>query len=307
MNAPAPIFPPNPTIGEVFCGFVWNGNQWICTSSDGQAVVQQVFTTPGGAVYIPSPGLVSAQIECIGGGGGGGGAQGELTGPPITANGWMLSGGGGSSGNYARSTLGAALLRGGVNLVVGAGGAAGPPTAGVTGGAGGETTFGVFVAALGGLGGAENVWNGTAIVGFGGGGARSGGIPITGTGQFLSYGTGGEHGQVIMYDQGVGQVILWGGRGGSSFFQSAEVASLQSPTGGIGGNGFFGAGGGGGASPYVAGPAAGGSGGAGVIIVTEYCLGFGDGGGGCGCGSGQARVAIGSGGLRRFAAEGFDE
>jgi hypothetical protein len=299
MNAP--LFPPNPFPGEVFCGFTWNGSQWICTSG-GQAVVQQVFSTAGGGVYMPSPGLVSCLVECVGGGGGGGGAQGELDGPPATINGWMLSGGGGSSGNYARSVLSQALVRGGVNLTIGAGGAAGAPTFDAVAGPGGSTSFGALVVALGGLGGSAGVWNGTTLS-VGSGGSRNGGVPIGGTGQFLAYGNGGEHGQVIMYDSGVGQVFLWGGRGGASQFASAEVGSLQSPAGSVGGNGFFGAGGGGGSSPYASGPAFGGSGGAGVIIVTEYCLGFGDGASGdCGCG--QARVAIGSQGWRARGPEG---
>ena len=287
MNGP--VFPPNPTPGQVFCGWMWNGTQWICLSG-GQAVVQQVFTVSGS--YIPSPGLVSLMVECVGGGGGGGGAVGQLVGPPASTDGWMMSGGGGAGGCYSRSVLAGAVVLGGAIVTVGAGGLAGVAAQGALGGQGGTTSFGALVTAPGGNGGAA----GTFIAGVfspGGGGGRN----VLGIGQLAVYGSGGEHGQSIMFDGGVGQVILWGGMGGGSHFQSGGVAALQSPTGGVGATGFFGAGGGGGASVYASGPALGGAGGNGLVLITEYCLGFGDGPrSDCGCGAqGQARIAVDAG------------
>jgi hypothetical protein len=284
MNAQPP-FPLNPAIGEIYRQWTWNGARWVC-SGGGPIITTTVFTTPGpGLVYMPRAGLVTVTVEVIGGGGGGGGAQGQLD-YPATASGWMLSGGGGASGGYSRSTIGAALVRGGVIVTVGAGGLAGPPTGNTPAGNGGMSSFGALVTASGGNGGGSNVY---PTIGGGAGGPRA---PL-GTGDLAVYGNGGEHGQSIEYSMGVGQVILFGGRGGGSFLQSAEVGAEQSPTGGVGGAGYFGAGGGGAASPYVTGPVSGGPGGAGVVICTEYCFGvdFDD----CDCPpQGAARVARGS-------------
>lgn len=258
MNAPP--FPLNPAIGEFFGNWVWNGARWVCTPSAGVRVITTVFTASG--PYQPSPGLVTAVVECVGGGGGGGGAVGGLSGPPATADAWMMSGGGGASGGYSRVALAAALVAGGVNVTIGAGGAGGVSAG--SGAVGGTTSFGAMCVANGGGGAGAGV---AVPFSVGVGGARS---PV-GVGDLAVYGDGGEHGQVIMYDSGLGQVFLWGGRGGGSHFQSAAVGALQSPTGGDGSPGDFGAGGGGGASPYTSGPANGGAGGAGLCVVTEYC------------------------------------
>lgn len=274
MNAlSAPPFPTNPTLGQWHGNWVWNGARWVATPMSGVRVQVTVFNAPGNFPWMPSPGLVSLTVECVGGGGGGGGSQGELNGPPISNTGWMLSGGGGSSGGYSRTTVAAALVAGGVQVVVGAGGAGGTPVAGTAGGTGGTTSFGAFCVANGGNGGGAGMpVSGGAEVGYGGY------LAAAGIGDIATYGDAGEHGQAIMYDAGVGQVILWAGRGGGSHFQSANVAAVQSPSGGDGIQGNFGAGGGGGASPYINGPANGGAGGAGLCVITEYCWNDTDGG-----------------------------
>jgi hypothetical protein len=269
MNAPP--FPLNPTIGERFGNWVWNGSRWVSTRATGIQVLTQVWSVAGTYPYQPSPGLVSLVVEGVGGGAGGGGAQGMLTYPPPGEDGWMCSGGGGSGGGYSRKTLPAALVLGGVVVTVGAGGLGGPVQASTAGGDGGATSFGAFCVAAGGHGGLSNVAVGGVIdPNEGQGGSRN----ITGSiGDLVTYGSAGEHGQSIYYAAGVGQVIVWGGRGGASHFQSVEAGVRQSSAGTPGSFGAFGSGGGGGCNPYIGTTAVGGLGGDGVLLVTEYCWG----------------------------------
>jgi hypothetical protein len=273
MNAPP--FPLNPAVGERFGNWVWNGSRWVSTRATGIQVITQVFDTPGAFPYQPSPGLVTAIAECVGGGGGGGGATSGIAAPDGV--GWLQSGGGGASGGYSKKTLPAALVLGGVVVTVGAPGAAGAPTG--AGGTGGDTSFGAFCLAKGGGGGQPGFGiGGSGATSAGAGGARAevaAGQP--GIGDIAVYGNGGEPGLQNYFDPAEaasGQSICYGGRGGGSYFQSAETSSVQGPDGNPGGTGYFGAGGGGavggGQGP---GPQPGGAGGAGITVVTEYCWG----------------------------------
>jgi hypothetical protein len=271
MNAPVPPpFPVNPSVGERFGNWVWNGSRWVSTQATGVQVLTTVWQVAGSYPYQPSPGLISLVVECQGAGGGGGAAEGQLVSPP-TADGWMCSGGGGAAGTYSRKTLPAALVLGGVVVTVGAGGAGGP-IAQSPGGNGGTTSFGAFCVGNGGNGGQSNVTLGGVLdpnLGQGGGRNLTGSI-----GDLSTYGSAGEHGQSVYYSMGVGQVVVWGGRGGESHFQSVEAGVRQAPGGVAGVFGSFGAGGGGGANAYTGGTTAvGGRGGDGLCIVTEYCWG----------------------------------
>lgn len=271
MNAlSAPPFPTNPTLGQWHGNWCWNGARWVATPMSGVRVLTTVFNAPGTFPYMPSPGLVSLTVECVGGGGGGGG--GESTIPSPGAAGWLCAGGGGGSGGYSRTTVAAALVAGGVQVVVGAGGAAGTPT--VVGGAGGTTSFGAFCVAEGGNGGTP----GNIGVGSGYGGWWAG----SGIGDIASPGNSGGHGMLNFYDpaeEASGQSICFGGNGAASFFGSAPPGAQQAPGGVPGIEGWMGAGGsggcGGGAGP---GPQNGGAGGAGLCIITEYCWNDTDGG-----------------------------
>src|SRR5215472_1957974 len=100
MQPPVPQFPPNPTVGQVFLNWVWNGSQWVCRTA-GPVCQTKVFTTS--QTYFPAPGLTVAIVEAWGGGGGGGGAQ-------LAATGAAVGGGGGGSGGRSHSVLSAALL-----------------------------------------------------------------------------------------------------------------------------------------------------------------------------------------------------
>src|SRR5262245_55472449 len=59
-----------------------------------------VFTASG--TYTPSPGIVGAILECIGGGGGGGATVGSASA--------ARAGGGGGAGSYARKAVSTATL-----------------------------------------------------------------------------------------------------------------------------------------------------------------------------------------------------
>lgn len=265
MNGP----PVNPVVGQRFQKWTWDGSQWRC-AGQGMQIIIQVFNLSG--PYTPSPGLITAIVEAVGGGAGGGGAQGNLAGPPVTPDdvGWIVGGGGGSSGGYSRSALPSALVAGGVNVIIGQGGAGGPPTDGVPGGAGGMTSFGSLVVANGGIGGNANVIvSGLLDATRGQGGARN----IVGSiGDLTTWGNGGEHGDNFLFVSGASGAVGFGGRGGGSYFQSAEVGVPHSATGTVGIAGFFGAGGGGAASAYASTPVPGGAGGNGIVVVTEHCF-----------------------------------
>lgn len=301
---PAPPFPANPSVGQVFGSWVWNGQNWAISPVGVLSVNLQVFMTSG--MYQPSPGLVYAIVEAVGGGGGGGGAVGGITptGSPPTATtpGWVCGGGGGSGGSYARSSLPASLLAGGVQVTIGAGGAggngAGVPGLGNSGfgQVGGITTFGALVQAPGGWGGGSNIWQ------PGQPGAISGGLdPTLGegadpaldfidpppggygslvqppiVGQFGGFGNAGLAGGTNFYDPAAGnsgQSIVWGGAGGATFFAGTWAERRQAPSGQNGRSGHeHGVGGGGAVSAYVGYPANGGMGAAGVVLVTEYCM-----------------------------------
>ena len=101
----------------------------------GTRIVLTAFRASG--PYQPSPGLVTAVVECWGGGGGGGSVT------------WLAAtigegGGGGGSGGYSKKTLAAALVLGGVAVTVA--GQAAPGANGTV------TSFGAFCVANGGSG-----------------------------------------------------------------------------------------------------------------------------------------------------------
>jgi hypothetical protein len=242
MNAPCFPFPVNPC---------------ACAPFNGSRVVIQVFTSSG--LYTPSPGLITAVVEAIGGGGASGIAytQDDLH---------SCGGGGGGSGAYARKALPAALLVGGVTVTIGAGGAA-PPNGVYNGGPGGATSFGALCSANGGGGGHGNdLVSNDGLGGLGGQG---------GVGDFVVWGTDGGMG-----DSFFGTATAWptmqggagavgpfgGGRQGLKVGPGAELPGAPGiPNTGAGASGGV-------IHQLMNVNGVGGQpGGSGVCIVTEYC------------------------------------
>lgn len=257
MNAPP--FPINPSVGEWAGAWVWNGVQWVASPTTG--LRQNVVTFAASGPYMPSAGLVSCNVECVGGGGGGGGVT-------LGANGasYIGSGGGGGAGGYSRKTLPGALVRGGVMVTVGAGGVFSEPGTSQASGNGTATTFGAFCSANGGSGG--NDWTaGTQNVGQPGTGGAAG------IGDLAFAGATGYAGTSNIFTAPPVQMGGMGGNGGQGFFGGAPGggdAWIGGAVNGHDGSLGTGSGGAGGVVNQVAnGTANGGQGGDGICVVTE--------------------------------------
>lgn len=268
MNAPP--FPTNPSPGDGYCGWTWNGTQWICNQS--QQIVVQSFSASGS--YIPSPGLVSLVVEVMGAGGGGGPCAGDA----VTVGG----GGGGGSGGLSRKALSPALVRGGVIVTVGVGGSGNTTTNGTAGTA---TSFGALCVANGGGGGELN----DSVNAWGEGGF---GAPV-GVGDLAFAGNPGQPGS----SQVLGSAVnVYGGAGGIMIGGGTLAQLAGTGLAHPGSNGGPGAGGSGAAANAVLAANPGGNGGNGLCIVTEYCFAVFSSGGQNGCcppaGQGVARVQL---------------
>jgi hypothetical protein len=230
-----------------------------CTPATGVQVITKVFLTSG--PYMPSPGLVSAIVECWGGGGGGGWAG------PTPDVSWSVAGGGGGSGGYSRKTLAASLVAGGVNVTV---------AVAVAGSTAGQTTsFGALCVAYGGSPGLNNDFST-------GGGAGGRGAPI-GVGDVCFPGATGGNGDFEDTPVANTWFAISGGIGGDLFGGSTTVNVGQgSVSGAQSAVGNSGAGGSGGVVNQVIwanvppadipnGHISGGNGAAGMCVVTEYC------------------------------------
>ena len=213
------------------------------------AISRQVFSANG--TYTPTPGMVYADVEVVGGGAGGGGCDNSI---PNFPN----AGGGGGGGGYAREILTAATIGVSQAVTIGAGGAGG--VAGPNNGSpGGSSSFGALLASTGGGGGSLS----------GGGSAGDGGPGGTGSGgDYNVTGTPGTPGTTFATGGG-GQ---WGngGPGGSSFFGGGAQGAVPNNNGNNATS--FGGGGSGGVILGSTGAVAGGNGFDGAIIVTEYIL-----------------------------------
>ena len=236
------------------------GNTITITSSGGGAgtggvtsVITQSFTSSG--TYTPTAGMAYAQFELMGGGGGGGGVA-------ITTS-VYAAGGGGGGGEYASGVLSAATIGVSQAITIGAGGAGGA-IGNNPGNAGGTTSLGGLITALGGGGGSGGP-AGTSRINPGSFGGTGG---IGGTLRFQ--GDWGGWGQV---GTGTGQVS--GGIGGGGRFSGGVDQNLIFAGAGAvfsaGKNGIgYGGGGSGAAAFSQATGFAGGNGSDGLVLVTEY-------------------------------------
>lgn len=269
MNAPAsriaPPFPTNPAVGERHGSWVWNGVTWVCAPTTGIQVLTTVFTASG--PYMPSPGLVSVTVECIGGGGAGGGV-----GDP--ANNIAGGGSGGGSGGYSSKTLPAALVLGGVQVTIGAGGAFGGNAGQADNGQ--ATTFGALCVANGGSGGFAMFPGVTA--------PEPGAGAAPGVGDVALPGAAGTAGYWELFDAAqtnFSSATPLGGqiRGGNANLMTGAGNGANGPPAAPN----TGAGGAGATANQLATPTSfsGGGGGSGLVIVTEYCWATGDSGEDC--------------------------
>jgi hypothetical protein len=292
----------------------------------GDSREQDFSTTGAGSTYAVPADAVMVIVEAWGGGGGGGGAA---SGNSATTKG---GGGGGGGGVYVTKTflpgdIGGASAS--VTVTAGAGGTLGQGSSGTNkgvgnnGSVGGNTTFGTFLTAYGGGGGALGaIVNGTGSGGGGGGGSASvgvdstnatggtGGNPLRAAANTNAVGSSGAGGGTSNAAGAAGANGEYGGGGGASTANNAAGDSTNggsSLRGGAGGGaggaiapaGTNRAGGAGGFSPSyaaggggTAGPAGGAS--AGGVGNNGTTKGYGGGGGGGGGSQLKASNAIGA-------------
>lgn len=243
-------FPPSPFTGQVYAGWSYDGEKWLSTTATPNTagvIAIQVFTASG--IYVPSPSMTTAVIECQAGGGGGGGAASQAVAGQNAA-------GGGGGGSYSRKFVTAAQIGSSQNVTVGAAGAGG--AAGNNNGiAGGNSSVGTLCTTNGGLGGIGVVSAGNGTIVAGGavgtgdfsvrGGAGSQGFPNILTTSFPA--TGGYGGNSVL---GVGGPSITTGQPGN--------AGSGYGSGGSGGSSF--------SSGAIAQP--GGNGSPGIVVITEY-------------------------------------
>lgn len=191
--------------------------------------------------YPKNPNSSFIIIEAVGGGGAGGGT-------PSTSSTQNSVAGGGASGGYVIAIIPASSLAANTSFTIGAAGISAP---GISGGAGGNTTFGSFVTANGGTGGISGAASSSAYV--------------------LQPVAGGSSSATV------GALLTAGGSpGGPAIFIGIGAA-----TSGSGGNSPLGGGGGNGGSPVAGGytnaTAPGGGGGGGAVTASTSATKGGDG------------------------------
>lgn len=214
----------------------------------GEAAFQS-FTSNG--TWTRPDGIRSVWVRLVGGGGGGGYAR-------ATDAGESAVGGGGGGGGYAEAIIPADRLTATVAVTVGAGGAGAVEGVSTVGGQGGQSSFGDYVVASGGLGGLRGPDVTAPPLHVTTGGAGGEGL----TGDILLSGGPGYPGI------GAGGTIWAGGRGGSSAFggEQRETASGSTGVGGAGTpRGGGGTGGFNGQNQAV--PQDGGAGSSGLVVV----------------------------------------
>jgi hypothetical protein len=230
--------------------YTYNGVGWTLAQSTIATVTQIKVITASGS-YVPSSGLLSAIVECVGGGAGGGGTTGTAS--------QTYAGGGGGSGAYSRKILTAAQIGASQAVIIGAGGNGG--AAGNNNGvAGGDTSFGSLCLAKGGLPGTYAAGGVQVSTGGAGGAAASGVGDVTASG---APGIGGVY-------SGNPSLVVNSGAGGSSIFGGGAPASTWTSAASITGVNATNYGGGGSGSWANGTGAAGGNGAPGVCIVTEF-------------------------------------
>ena len=213
----------------------------------GRLLGVKVFTTSG--IYTPTPGTASVIVELLGGGGAGGGIP--------TAAGAGTAGGGGGGGGYGRKRITSGFN--GVTVTVGIGGTG---VINGSGNAGGASSFGALMTALGGTGGGVGSTTTSTVIPVGVQGVGG----LTTLADVSRKGGGGGTGLIS-------STFAQGGVGGDTMLAPQTQSSSTIITSVIAGNPAAANSGAGGASAVGlnSGTAAsGGNGGSGLCIVWEY-------------------------------------
>ena len=239
-------FPASPTVGQIYQGWIWTGTVWNPVGASVAPIAVRTFTTT--QTYVPSPGLVCAIVECVGGGAGGASNN-------IVATNTVIFSGGGGSGGYSRKFLTAAQIGASQTITIGAGGAGALSNTPSGGAAGGDTSFGSLCIAKGAPSTGSNWQN------PGPGGPVAGGV-----GDLVVAGSPGGSSSNTSNGSGIGF-------GGNSYFGGGGITP-STPTSGTYSAGVaatgYGSGGSGGAQNNASGGPIGGNGMAGACVVTEY-------------------------------------
>lgn len=225
--------------GNTAVTFPLSGTLATTTSNVGTSVTQ-VFSATG--TYTPTAGMVYCKVTVTGAGGGGGSAVG---GGAATS----AAGAGGGAGESREGIFDAATIGASQAVTIGAGGIAG--TGGLAGSAGGNTTFGALVTAIGGGGGSFGnsvSGNGLSSIGGGGGAGGSGGTVVykgnaglNGVAAGTSSSSAGGGGAGSIYGGAI-QGVTTGNNGNAAISPggggSGGAASTVSKNGGIGADGY---------------------------------------------------------------------
>lgn len=222
----------------------------LMASSTGRLANTKVFTASG--TYTPTAGVTKVRVKIVGGGGAGGGT-------PATASGQISTSYGGNGGSYGQTVLIPITGISSVAVIVGSGGS--PASAG-NGAAGGTSSFGAYIVAPGGIGGAAGVVTGALTVGTDAyitGGCTGPSIEITYPG-----GTGVAPINLALSTGGIKS-----GSGGNSPYGYGGSAVNGITAIARNGTGFGTAGGGSAAGPLSS-ALPGGSGTGGLVSIEEY-------------------------------------
>lgn len=226
----------------------------VCTTyANALAGTSKVATTGAGSgthtqnsVYVKNTSSSYIVVEAWAAGGGGGG---------VGSTNAAKSAGGGAAGSYGRRKIATSSLSSTETIGIGAGGTAGANTGG-NGGTGGNTTFGSFLTAVGGLGG-----TGLDVLGIAPGGAGQ----VGSGGDINLYGNAGGSGSE--YNSVVSGVAA--GPGGTTTLGGSGVPVAGADGAGVDGKNNSGAGGTG-AVAITTTTNVGGIGGSGRVLVYEY-------------------------------------
>ncbi|MEK8952658.1 carbohydrate kinase [Escherichia coli] len=216
--------------------------------NSGRLLNVQVFTSSG--LYTPTPGTKKAIVEVQGAGGAGAGTNSPAT--------MCAASGSGTSGAYAKAIIDNPTPQ---QVTVGSGGKGGVNNPAGNGNAGGQSSFGSLVTAIGGLGG-EAMTAGTGVWST----FFSGTMPAV---QFTGANIFGRGCGMPTISLRLGGVFSYSGNGGDSIFGAGGIGSRGQSRGGDG-VGYGAGGAGANVNGGIAGSFTGGDGADGVVIVWEY-------------------------------------